>query len=898
MAQARVEIIADIKKALSSLESLEKQGKETGDRIKSSFDGLKTAAAAFVGAFAVGKVISSLSSLASEASVAEEALNNMKTALALSGQFSAEAVTGLNEFATELQRTTKFGDDVIQGQLALALNYGLTTDQAKELVKASADLSAVTGKDLNDATQLLLKSYDGEIGKIDNLSPKIKTLTKEQLANGEAVKILLDQYSGAAASQAATFAGQMAQLTNTFGDLREEIGFTITQNPQVLEAINSLKIVFQGLIEGVAKNKDAIGDFVSNLVIFASTTIPLAIRGIGLFVKAVEILETSIASAAQTFVQLIRDFGTSSIGKALGLESLNKDLKTLKISLDPDAVTAKYAVLNGAIDGTATLFEQMAENVSKAKDQTKKMDDQFKKTSDNVNKTVKLTREQQLALDEVNKKAAELRKITDKQEEIYKTILGENKKISTEISNQGEEQNIIIQNNLKLALEQLDVKQQELKTQGLLNSAIEDQIAAQRGLLSSKAREDILSQKPEADPNFGKEEAKKDNQFISQDTIDTIGQAFGEGAGAIASSVSSFVTPLTSFMSAAEAVVGVVQKLIDFIPNLLNSIANIFTSLTALPQTILEALKNVFASLASFIGDFLGNLVSGLGDIIISAFQFLLEGLPNALIKLAQSLPAIIAETIPKVIEGLIGLLDNLGPIIENLVVALADATPLIVEALVDSLITDGGIIRIAYAFGKAIAVDVPIALARGFIKAVGSLASNVFPGLGKLFSSGIKVPIPDWISKLSIKTPEWLGKFETALKGGKLVEVFQTIISKFDALIDAIKKITGQGGGGTLGKLKKGDVGGALDTALGGDKRRKILGFADGGSIPAGFPLDTFPARLSSGENVVDRSTNEKLNAFLDGGAQTPIQIVLKVGEQELANIIYGLNKKGFRLA
>jgi hypothetical protein len=47
-----------------------------------------------------------------------------------------------------------------------------------------------------------------------------------------------------------------------------------------------------------------------------------------------------------------------------------------------------------------------------------------------------------------------------------------------------------------------------------------------------------------------------------------------------------------------------------------------------------------------------------------------------------------------------------------------------------------------------------------------------------------------------------------------------------------------------------------------------KKLGFAQGGQVvkvPSGFPSDSFPARLTSGELVVSRSTTGKLEDFLN---------------------------------
>lgn len=87
---------------------------------------------------------------------------------------------------------------------------------------------------------------------------------------------------------------------------------------------------------------------------------------------------------------------------------------------------------------------------------------------------------------------------------------------------------------------------------------------------------------------------------------------------------------------------------------------------------------------------------------------------------------------------------------------------------------------------------------------------------------------------------------------------------------------------------------------------RRKIqgaLGFNEGGRVPEGFPNDTFPARLTSGEEVIDRSTSDALRRFLAGASsqnEEPknIMINLQVGERQLAEVIVNLTRQGYRLS
>lgn len=99
------------------------------------------------------------------------------------------------------------------------------------------------------------------------------------------------------------------------------------------------------------------------------------------------------------------------------------------------------------------------------------------------------------------------------------------------------------------------------------------------------------------------------------------------------------------------------------------------------------------------------------------------------------------------------------------------------------------------------------------------------------------------------------------------------------------------------------------------------FLGLARGGqvqSVPSGFPNDTFPAMLSSGELVVDRSTVERLNDFMDNGQGGDASITdallakilaavsnpqnintsVTLNGREFANIILELSRNNARLA
>lgn len=160
----------------------------------------------------------------------------------------------------------------------------------------------------------------------------------------------------------------------------------------------------------------------------------------------------------------------------------------------------------------------------------------------------------------------------------------------------------------------------------------------------------------------------------------------------------------------------------------------------------------------------------------------------------------------------------------------------------------------------------------------------------------------PQLITVLAQNMPSVAVSFAKAMVQQAPAIIYSVVSGIGQGIIDGIKESLGFGGGGGIG----GFIGDVVGTVGG------FLGFAKGGEVPMGFPNDNFPARLSSGENVVDRSTNEKLNSFLDGGGTTdlllsrviellqrPMQVESRVEfrQEALANIILNLNRTGARL-
>ena len=181
----------------------------------------------------------------------EDALNKLSQALKSSGSFSNEALNDFSDFASELQRTSKFGDELVLSQLALAKSFGATNAKSKDLVQAAAELSATFGGSLEENVAKLGKTLSGEVGRLGQLIPELKGLTKEQLASGAAADIVNQKFSGAASSELNTYSGSIIAVNNAFSDLQEEIGGVLVSTLNLSGKNSFLKDVYEELTKVV-----------------------------------------------------------------------------------------------------------------------------------------------------------------------------------------------------------------------------------------------------------------------------------------------------------------------------------------------------------------------------------------------------------------------------------------------------------------------------------------------------------------------------------------------------------------------------------------------------------------------------------------------------------------------
>ncbi len=348
------------------------QAKKSLQSLKGSFDILKVAAAGFIAAVGARQIASIVGDAISAASKQEDAINKLNVALRLAGEFSAEASEDMQTFASNLQSVTKIGDETTLEMLALAKSFGLSNDQAKDLVTAAADLSAVTGMSLDSAVRNLGKSFSGLAGELGESVPGMRDLTQEQLRAGAAIDLIIQKYGGAAQGEVKTFSGAIQQLQNTFGDLQEELGFIITQNPAVITAINFLSGAFSDMGSAVKDGRSELTKYISLTIegLVASTSLFLstvsgAIQGVANFVQNIRALRIQVKLLFESFLETV----AVSSGMRKELDRQRKEISEL--IKEYDEAEESWNGLIGGIDQFGVKAEELRLTLSKLDHQQK-----------------------------------------------------------------------------------------------------------------------------------------------------------------------------------------------------------------------------------------------------------------------------------------------------------------------------------------------------------------------------------------------------------------------------------------------------------------------------------------------------------------------------------------------
>lgn len=194
----------------------------------------------------------------------EQAMKVVEQGVETTGKAAGFAAADLFKMASGLQEVTRFGDeDILENVTGQLLTFtNVAGDEFARAQEAILNISTVMKTDLKSASIQVGKALNDPVAGLSALSRSGIQFTEDQkdmvaalvevgdVAGAQALILdeLEKQFGGQAAAAAETFNGKVDQLSNSWGDLKEEFGAIIIEFlPPLIEGLRDLVDWFQNL---------------------------------------------------------------------------------------------------------------------------------------------------------------------------------------------------------------------------------------------------------------------------------------------------------------------------------------------------------------------------------------------------------------------------------------------------------------------------------------------------------------------------------------------------------------------------------------------------------------------------------------------------------------------------
>jgi hypothetical protein len=381
----RIPIITDfqgdgLKKTFEQFKALETNAEKASFALKKSF----VPALAAIGGLTAGLVMSSKAAAEDQAAQAQLARQLQATTGATTAQVKAN-----EDFISSLSRSAAVADDELRPALSSLLRGTGDLATAQDALKTVLDVSAATGKGVQEVADAVSKAYGGNTKAIKQLSPELFKLIKDGASVDEVMQSLASTFGGAASTAANTAQGKFKNLTIQLGEAKEAIGTALLPVVEVMVgAFTNFAIWAQkntGVIVGIAT---AIG-LIAGAIVGANIAMA-AWKAISVITAAVNYA----LAASFTAVQIATGIGIAVVIAGIAAFALYKrQMDGMKDSLGAFNTTQGYSNsqlqrmadngtlatesvtgLETATTGAGGAIDKMAEKIKKAREE---LTDQF-----------------------------------------------------------------------------------------------------------------------------------------------------------------------------------------------------------------------------------------------------------------------------------------------------------------------------------------------------------------------------------------------------------------------------------------------------------------------------------------------------------------------------------------
>lgn len=388
---AKVRFVADTRDARRDVKKLEKGLGALGKVLTVG------AVVAGVRALAKGLTAATVSAVESAKSTAL-----VESSLRSAGDEVERNTQSINAWAVALATANGTTDETIKEQFALARSFTQTTEQARELVTASVDFAAAANINLTEAVRRLGRASQGSTEDVAKFVPEIKNLTKEQLAAGEATKLIAQRFADFAKGSLPEAVIAYTALTEALSENVDAVGRNIVENDELTSRLGNLATAVRNFSDDtsfLARGFGRISSFVvgltANLVSVADTLLDVEEKTDGVAQAQREIVvEVNAHTKAEERLKRILDEIND------GLPKFNSFLKDIGVTTESE-VNTQIAELNQELqfarDNSRELgltFEDLqrieiavAEETAKLKKETTEVSEEYEVFTDRLSQS-------------------------------------------------------------------------------------------------------------------------------------------------------------------------------------------------------------------------------------------------------------------------------------------------------------------------------------------------------------------------------------------------------------------------------------------------------------------------------------------------------------------------------
>jgi hypothetical protein len=209
----------------------------------------KMAAAAFAVAGAAAAAYAIKIGVDGVRAAVEDEASQKQLAIALKNTTNATdaQIKSTEDYITKQQLAFGVADTKLRPALANLARATGDVGKAQQLTNLAMDISAATGKDLEGVSMALSKAYNGNLGALTRLGVPLDANIIATKDFNAAQEELVRLFGGAAKANTETYAGQLAIVTERFGEMKEAIGVALLPTMKtLLEEVNKVAKGFSG----------------------------------------------------------------------------------------------------------------------------------------------------------------------------------------------------------------------------------------------------------------------------------------------------------------------------------------------------------------------------------------------------------------------------------------------------------------------------------------------------------------------------------------------------------------------------------------------------------------------------------------------------------------------------